>query len=237
VRWIPQETGTRWNRIRIYSSATSTGTFTLAKEVDSSYCYWWDQNSPSTQYYKLTWYDSIAAVETDYSTAFTTSTVIISTKELRRFMGLNDNETPDDNVMMGLILDANTEYQADTNITSTENAFAKLVLKMLSASYVCQWRAQQMLNSGNISFAIDGVSVQRPYQFLMDQAKYWRTQYDETLYKYCEESLISKPAYDLGYFDASNFLVEILSGENNFRNKPDLRSFGNNVVYINDTVP
>jgi hypothetical protein len=232
IRWVPPEQGTSWDRVRIYSSATQTGTFALAKELDSTYAWWWDEDSPSSYYYKLTFYDTVNAVESDFSDAFTASTsTTVTTKELRRFMGLREVDDPDDNILMSMIIDANVEFQLDKNFTDTGPS--KLALKMLSASYVCQWRGQRVLNGGTVNFAIDGVSVQKPFGFFMDQAKYWRTQYDEFIWKYATESMTTMPISDSGYEEYSDYLVEIMNGATNARNSLALPSQRvDNTVYV-----
>ena len=227
IRWQNAEAGTRWDRIRIYSSTTQTGSFTLAKELDSSYAWWWDETSPSTQWYNLTWLDSKALVESDHTDPFTTSSVLTTPKELRRFLAMKATDQPDDNELMSLILDANTEFQLDKTFSDIDPS--KLALRLLSASYVCQWRAQQVLSNGNVNFAIDGVSVQRPFQFLMEQAKYWRAQYDELIWKFATESDISMPINDAGFPNQSLFLVDVVQGITNAAQLPDLKSTGTNM--------
>ena len=231
VRWLPPENGSRWDRVRIYKATTQTGTFTLLKELDISYTFYWDDNGAATDWYTLTFYNSVDNIETLQTDAFNSSTVpAISPKQVRTFMALTDTQAPDDTTILSLMVDANAEMMIDINFNST--AAQKVALKFLTSSYVSQWRAQQIVNSGNVNFAIDGVSVQRPFKDFMEQAKYYRQMYDDFVWKFAEETIITTPIADSGYPDYAITLVEIMNGTNNARNALDIRSLTSDVAYI-----
>ena len=155
----------------------------------------------------------------------------ITPQELRKFMGLDITDQPEDNTLMSLIVDANVEFQVDA-VPSIVGGARKLALKFLSSSYVSNWRSQRLMAHGNINFAIDGVSIQKPYQQWVERAKEYRQLYDDFVWKYAEESQITTPIANAGYEESAAFYVEILHGINNARNKPDVRSFGNNRVIV-----
>ena len=144
-------------------------------------------------------------------------------------MGMSSTDEPEDGAMVTLIVDANTEMLQDANIT--DPVALRLALKFLAASYVSQNRAQRLINKGNVNFAIDGVSIQKPFKDFMNQAEYYRKQYDEFLWKFAEESIISTPIADAGYFEYSLVLIDIIHGVNNARNRQDVRSLSSNTAY------
>jgi hypothetical protein len=232
IRWLPPEAGTTWDRVKLYSALVSTGPFVLLKDLDVSHSSYWHEDAATGTYYKLSFYDSKTLVESALSDAFApSSTPVINTKELRRFVGLLDSDQPDDEILMSLIVDANIEMQLDITFTSTSSS--KLALKLLTGAYVAQWRGTRLMGSGNVQFAIDGVSVQKPYQQWMERAKQYREDYDEFIWKYAEEVMVTMPISDAGYEDQSMNYVDILHGINNARNMLDLRSeYGDNTVIV-----
>ena len=231
LRWLPPEAGSRWNQVKIYRSDTETGTYTLIKTLDVNYSFYWDEDSASTNWYKLAFYDTIGAIETLQTDAFNGSTVpIISPKELRTFMALGDTQAPDDTTLLSLIVDANTELGLDVTIGTT--SAKKLALKFLGAAFACQWRANQILGAGNVNFAIDGVSVQKPFQQWTERAKEFRQLYDDFVWKYAEESLITAPIADAGYEDEATYYIDMMNGVTNARNSQDLRNKPTNVAYV-----
>jgi hypothetical protein len=49
--------------------------------------------------------------------------------------------------------------------------------------------------------------------------------------------MATMPIQDAGYEDYSINLVEIMNGENNARNRLDLRSLSNNTAYVSSVLP
>ena len=231
IRWEGPESGTRWNRVRLYRAPTEIGVYTNIKEFDISYTYYWDENAPHTDFYKVAFYDSILNIETAPSDAYSTSTIpMISPGEVRVFMALSPTQAPDDTTLLSLMIAANTEMLLDINFAIP--SAKKVALKYITASYVSQWRAQNIINSGNVNFAIDGVSVQKPFKDFMEQAKYYRQMYDDFIWKFADEVMATYPIWDSGYEDYSIFLVDIMNGANNARNALDLHNIGNQVAYV-----
>jgi hypothetical protein len=71
----------------------------------------------------------------------------------------------------------------------------------------------------------------------MEQAKYYREMYDTFVWKFADEVMATMPIQDAGYEDYSINLVEIMNGENNARNRLDLRSLSNNTAYVSSVLP
>jgi len=233
LRWLPPETGSRWDQVKIYRSTAEAGTFSVVKTLDVCYSFYWDEDGTSTSWYKLAFYDSVGTVESLPTDAFNGATVpIISPKELRTFMAFSDTQLPDDTTLLSLIVDANTELGLDVTIGTT--SAKKLALKFLASAFACQWRANQILGAGNVNFAIDGVSVQKPFQQWTERAKEFRQLYDDFVWKYCDESMITTPIADAGYEDQATYYVEILHGITNAQNMQDYGNNPNNVAYVED---
>jgi len=231
IRWEKPEIGSRWTRVFVYRSTSEIGPYTKIKELDISYTYYWDENVAPTDFFKISFYDDVENIETLPSDAYSISTVpVISPREVRSFMALSDSQAPDDTTMYSLMIAANTEMLLDINF-SVPSA-KKVALKYLTASYISQWRAQNIINSGNVNFAIDGVSVQKPFKDFMEQSKYYRQMYDTFVWKFADEVMATMPIQDAGYEDYSIFLVDIMNGANNARNALDLHNIGNQTAYV-----
>jgi len=234
LRWLPPETGSRWNQVKIYRATTETGVYSIIKTLDIASSFYWDEEGAATDWYKLSFYDTVESIESTLTDAFNGSTVpIISPKELRTFMGLTADQMPDDTTLLSLIVDANAEFGIDVSTISATSA-KKLALKFLSSAFACQWRANQILSAGNVNFAIDGVSVQKPFQQWTERAKEFRQLYDDFVWKYAEESMITTPIADAGYEDQATYYVEILHGITNAKNIQDYGNNPNNVAYVED---
>jgi hypothetical protein len=61
--------------------------------------------------------------------------------------------------------------------------------------------------------------------------------YDTFVWKFADEVMATMPIQDAGYEDYSINLVEIMNGENNARNRLDLRSLSNNTAYVSSVLP
>jgi len=214
IRWERPEIGTRWDRVHLYRALTEIGVYTQVADFDISYTFYWDENAPSTDWYTVAFYDSVTNIESLPSEPYSISTIpIISPREVRSFMALSDHQAPDDTTLLSLMIAANTEMLLDINFSIP--SAKRVALKYLTSSYVSQWRAQNIINSGNVNFAIDGVSVQKPFKDFMEQSKYYRQMYDDFIWKFADEVMATYPIADSGFPDYSVFLVNIMNGTNN----------------------
>lgn len=225
IRWVAPDPGSQWDKVRIYHS-TDGSSFSTLVTVDICNTAYWHEGGASTDYYKLSFYDTVNAVESDLTAAFqVTSSPVLSMKEMRNYFGLGASDDPQDDVLLSLMLDAKVELELDQDGTLPSSQY-KLAWKMLTSAYVAQWKGVKLLSSGNVNFAIDGISVQKPFGQWTDRAKYYREQYDAFMYKFVTESATTMPIENSGYNDFSTEIVNILHGQNNARNRQTLMSSG-----------
>lgn len=185
LQWFGPETGTSWNKTRIFRSSSETGSYSQIAELTVTTTVYFDEAGTSSDWYKIAFYDSVTLVQGPYSTAFyaaSTPTLYINPTELRKFMQFSVNDFPNDEDATLLIQQAHVQIADDAAGITNSNKL-KLLAFLLSSSFIARSLAMRALSKGYISVSLEGGNIMKAHDALMRLSELMYDKYQQQLAK------------------------------------------------------
>ena len=185
IQFYGPEIGTSWTHTRVFRSTTETGTYSQIAELAVATTSYFDENGPSTAWYKIAFYDSVTLVQGPYSTAFyasATPTLYCNPTELRKFMQYAVTDFPIDEDVT-LILEQAHVALADDSVGITTTKKLKYLALLLGSSFICRSLASRALSKGYVSVSLEGGNIMKAHDALMRLSEYYYDEYQKQLAK------------------------------------------------------
>lgn len=185
LQWYGPNIGSSWDKTRIYRSDSESGSYTLIGEVPVTTTAFFDIDGLASNWYKITFYDSVEDIESPFSEPFFANSVAkfyTNPTELRKFMQFDKEDFPDDESVTLLIEQAHVQM-ADDAVGIGYEPKLKLLAMLLSSSFVYRSLASRALSKGYVAVNLEGVNIMKAHDALMRLSEYYFDKYQEQLAK------------------------------------------------------
>lgn len=197
LRWQQPPVESSWDRTDIQTSPDNSTWSDLTSISDITTTSYYDESGTSSTYYRIRFYNTSAITGTPWSTGVLGDAVggYCTVQELRKFLQFGRSNNPSTEDMSFFIQQSKTRLDGDL-LGSETDAKKKLLHLFLGAAFVMRGLARRALRFGYIDMQVEGGTVHKSYNELIDEAERDEEQYNIFLNKDATEAKITTPIGD-----------------------------------------